>query len=435
MAKYTNSANQFGPSQFVVDPSGNGSYTTIQSAVTAAIAAGAGNSVFVKPGTYNETVTVTGEVLIAALAGNGQGSVVNITGGVAVSSSSFAVADMTGLNVSNTGGGSAITLTGSGTAYFLATQCNFTNAAGPVVSCSSTGGGGNAWDSVFKSSSTGSVFSTTAGTSYQFYSCGIGTSGSVASVINASGSNMQFYNCQITDNITLTAGEMQYFNCTLQTVGSNAFAAIATSGTMKINSCVGGAYSSTYFINGNGVGTSGTLSYGAFVTKDSEASTSFDPNLTLQPLAVYPLATASASTSSGTRGSCAFSSASFAVDSAGFVTFIGSSGGLLPWTSISASQTLAVNNGYIVSSGALSLALPATSAVGAVIEINLPTSGTSWSITQASGQNITVNNLTSTTGTGGSVSSTATGQSIYLVCTVANTSWIAQSFVGNLTIV
>lgn len=47
------------------------------------------------------------------------------------------------------------------------------------------------------------------------------------------------------------------------------------------------------------------------------------------------------------------------------------------WSSITSSQALAVNHGYFVTSGALALTLPTTSAVGDVIEVVLR-GGTSW---------------------------------------------------------
>jgi hypothetical protein len=113
-----------------------------------------------------------------------------------------------------------------------------------------------------------------------------------------------------------------------------------------------------------------------------------------------------------------------------------SSGGTV-WNVISASQTLAVNNGYICVSpgGALALALPATSAVGNIIEVVL-NGATSWQITQAAGQEIFIANTHTTIGAGGSLTSTAQGDAVRLVCSVANTTWIAVSgFIGNLTVV
>lgn len=113
-------------------------------------------------------------------------------------------------------------------------------------------------------------------------------------------------------------------------------------------------------------------------------------------------------------------------------------GGTTPdmtWEVIGASQALVVNNGYVCTTGAaLSLSLPATSSVGALVEVVLDGS-TSYTVTQAAGQSIRFGNVSTTTGVGGSMVSTAQGDSIRMVCSVANTKWNVISSVGNLTIV
>lgn len=107
----------------------------------------------------------------------------------------------------------------------------------------------------------------------------------------------------------------------------------------------------------------------------------------------------------------------------------------LTWQNISASQTLAVNNGYQCTGGAaLSLLLPATSAIGDIIEITLDGS-TSWTVTQAAGQAIRLGSNVTTGGAGGSLASTAQGDTIRIVCSVANLRWNVISMIGNITIV
>lgn len=119
---------------------------------------------------------------------------------------------------------------------------------------------------------------------------------------------------------------------------------------------------------------------------------------------------------------------------AGSIT-IAAAGGGLDWSNIGANQTLAVNNGYFCSTGgALSLALPSSSSVGDAIAVSLVGS-TSWTITQGAGQQIRIGNTTSTLGAGGSIASTAQGDSIWLVCQTANTIWVAvNNPVGALTV-
>lgn len=104
------------------------------------------------------------------------------------------------------------------------------------------------------------------------------------------------------------------------------------------------------------------------------------------------------------------------------------------WTSIVASQAMVAGNGYIVSGGALSLSLPTTAVVGSMINVLLA-GGTSFTLTQAAGQQIFLASSSSTVGVTGTVSSSANGDSINLVCTTANNTWFAYSFNGNFLIV
>lgn len=110
--------------------------------------------------------------------------------------------------------------------------------------------------------------------------------------------------------------------------------------------------------------------------------------------------------------------------------------GTLAWNVISASQTLAVENGYVCVSpgGVLSLALPATSVLGDIIEVTLD-GATSFSITQSAGQQIRIGNLATTAGVGGSLTSTQQGDAIRLVCQTANLKWNVISSMGNPTVV
>ena len=111
------------------------------------------------------------------------------------------------------------------------------------------------------------------------------------------------------------------------------------------------------------------------------------------------------------------------------------SGGVLTWSTVGASGTLVVNTGIICTGGAgLSFALPAASAVGDICEIVLSGS-TSWTITQGAGQQIFAGNTSTTLGAGGSLASTAAGDSLRMVCKTANTAWVVLSMVGNITVI
>lgn len=112
-------------------------------------------------------------------------------------------------------------------------------------------------------------------------------------------------------------------------------------------------------------------------------------------------------------------------------------GGGIPWTVVTgASQTMAANNGYIANNaGTINFSLPATAAVGSILRVTGINNATGWQITQAAGQQIFISTSSTTLGAGGSLTSSATRNSIELVCVVANTTYNAISFVGNITVV
>lgn len=115
---------------------------------------------------------------------------------------------------------------------------------------------------------------------------------------------------------------------------------------------------------------------------------------------------------------------------------ISASTGTITWQTISASQTLAIDHGYICVSpgGALALLLPPVSALGDIIEITLD-GATSFSITQGAGQQIRIGNVATTAGVGGSITTTQQGDSIRMVCQTANLKWNVLSSMGNPTVV
>lgn len=145
------------------------------------------------------------------------------------------------------------------------------------------------------------------------------------------------------------------------------------------------------------------------------------------------ISTTSAASLITNNGIAHFNSAQFTIDANGFVSSLGNT---VKWQTISANQTLVKNNGYICISpgGALSLALPSTasSTIGDLLEVTLD-GATSWTITQAAGQQIRFSGSQTTVGVGGSLASTAAGDTIKMVYQ-ASGKWNVISAIGNLTV-
>lgn len=106
----------------------------------------------------------------------------------------------------------------------------------------------------------------------------------------------------------------------------------------------------------------------------------------------------------------------------------------IAWSAITTSQTGAINNGYITNSGSLvTITLPSTAAVGSIIEVcGLGAGG--WKVAQAASVTIKFGSTVTTSGTGGSLASVNTNDTVRLIVTTANTGWTVLSSVGNLTV-
>ena len=109
----------------------------------------------------------------------------------------------------------------------------------------------------------------------------------------------------------------------------------------------------------------------------------------------------------------------------------------LAWTSVAAStQAMVANNGYYTNNGStlVTYTLPSTAAAGTVLAVSGFSTG-GWTIHQNASQLINLGNVVTTTGTGGSLASTNTFDCVYLLCVTANTEWVVQNSVGNITYV
>lgn len=107
---------------------------------------------------------------------------------------------------------------------------------------------------------------------------------------------------------------------------------------------------------------------------------------------------------------------------AGSITIAASGSGGFSWTNVTGtSQAMAPNSGYVAdNAGLVTLTLPASSVLGDEAAVVGKGAG-GWLIQCGGGQTIVVGNATTTSG--GTVASTHQRDSIYLVCTTANTEW------------
>jgi hypothetical protein len=107
---------------------------------------------------------------------------------------------------------------------------------------------------------------------------------------------------------------------------------------------------------------------------------------------------------------------------------------LTPWTVVTTTtQQLAINEGYFANNNSgVTFTLPAVAAVGDFISISSINAG-GWIINQNTGQSIRLGTNVSTTTTG-SIASTSIGNTVSLVCSVADTEFVVISSIGNINI-
>lgn len=110
--------------------------------------------------------------------------------------------------------------------------------------------------------------------------------------------------------------------------------------------------------------------------------------------------------------------------------------GALSWTNVTGTtQTIAANNGYAADNAALvTFTLPATAAIGEEYEIYAKNTG-GWLIAQNTGQSIRIGNQLTTSGVGGSLASTSTGDFVRIKCITANVAFAVTDSMGNITYV
>ena len=112
-------------------------------------------------------------------------------------------------------------------------------------------------------------------------------------------------------------------------------------------------------------------------------------------------------------------------------------GGGLTWALATVDASLVVNHGYIANkAGLLTMTLPATAAIGDIIEITNMNTAIGWKIAQNANQYIRHGATLTTVGVAGYLQATALGDSVKMVCMVAgaSTGWICTSTIGNITV-
>ena len=202
------------------------------------------------------------------------------------------------------------------------------------------------------------------------------------------------------------------------TGGSLAYAVSANGLNIDINAPV--------LVSYGGTGQTDLNAHGVLVGEGSSAVTTLAVGTNGQVLIGAGGADPAFATITSTGGSIVFS---YGTNTLNMET---ATGGL--WTEVTGTfQQMSPSNGYIANNGSqVELLLPSVSALGTLVRVSGKGAG-GWKVSQTVSQIIHFGTHDTTTGLAGSISSTATRDSIELLCVVADTEWNVLSGVGNMS--
>lgn len=244
-------------------------------------------------------------------------------------------------------------------------------------------------------------------------SSGGGGTGTVTSISAGTGITLTPNPITTTGTVALTVPVAIANGGTNATSMTNTFGVNYFDGTRIVTTTVGTA---GQILTSNGVGVAPTFQTGA------------GASITLTADSGGPLSSGSFTLAGGTNMSTSGSGTTITFNATGLASF--------KWSVITANQTASINNGYFCNkAGTLALALPAASAVGDTIEVTNENTALGSQFTQAAGQQILIGNTNTTLGATGTLTSSAVGDTLKIVCFVANTIWRVTSVVGNWSVV
>ena len=463
----TTGTNNYSPTRYQVSQtSGYGNYTSIQSAINAAVAAGVPADIFIMEGTYNENLTMyaginltgwpsegtvntqsgnTNNVKIVGLiecvysgtatisnvsfvsAGSGCIEVINSSGAntyLTIKNCQGYCSDTQFLNVQNTNSlvdiyNTNVYLTNACTNIEVVQgkvscyYCNFISDHAAMTTNSHDGalGGSLSYNYCFSSVSV-SCSVLLGGTFTGNYSTWTvtGASGNVIDLLTSTTNNLNF--------CTVNSGPNVAINVQGRTLNM-LYCAINSSNTNAIT------------------GTGGTLNYSGVTFLNSSTIT-----VTTQNPRAWPTLQGGTGLTSYTTGQTLYASATnvlskLAIGSTGQVlTVVGglpawsnpSSTGL-PWIDQGTNITAAVNTGYFVTASC-TITLPTAPSQGTIVAFQVISTGSiTFVTTAASGASIQIGNSSSSTSR--SATNTGNGDALYLVYRTADTKWYSTETTGN----
>lgn len=275
------STNNYGCAKFIVDASAaNGTHTTIASAITSA---SSGDTIFIRPGTYTENLTLKAGVNLAAYITDSSNGTVTIVG--KMTSTFTGTVNISGIRL-QTNSDFAIESTGSNAAVLSLDKCflNCTNSTG--ISGSNTNARVTFSDSGGNLTTTGIAYFASTGLSVGFIGCALGNTGgsTTANTISAGTVTVNYSTITNPTSLTGTSNLNSFYssfntssqNVTTLTINSSgskfshycifssgsAVAITVTSGTYQLTYSIVSSTNATAAIDGAGVLASSNINFG-----------------------------------------------------------------------------------------------------------------------------------------------------------------------------
>ena len=226
-------SNTFGTAKWIVSPTAsNGTHTTI---TTALASASSGDTIFIRPGTYTENLTLKAGVNLAAYECDAFSGQVTIVG--KCSFSAAGQVGMSGIRL-QTNGDYALEVSGSAASTIFMNECQVvtTNSTAINFTSSSASASINLYYCLITSNTNLMYTSSSAGTLNLFW-CGIG--GNSGSPNTASAGAVQIYNCYSANAFSFS-GTVNFilFNSDVRSYSTNTTCvASTTSGAASISLC------------------------------------------------------------------------------------------------------------------------------------------------------------------------------------------------------
>lgn len=417
---WTNADNKFGPCSFVVGPTvGDGcNYTSIQSAINDVFAIGTGN-VLIRPSTYGENLTLKSGVNLIGVSVDGDAGDVRITGSHVLVDGSVSCSNIhfnspaDAFTVGNpVGAGSAqlelvdcLVVANLGKAFELNSQVGIAGITLTRCNVSSSNYTINCTSLPYMVITDSDIFSSGAGAIFVVSGSGAGSATIYQSrIVGIASPAMDIQDAGFT-----TVANYTYFEGANQPISFNA----AASFSGKQNSFKNSAATTEYIVG------PGVYTYGGDVI-DPIQSSGIDGATTQIKLGARPWAETGTGVATDVRGSANFDSTQFTVTD-GFVQFL-SGTGLLTWFDRAVSVAVPAFTGNAVTATSVTLTLPTAPANGA--ECDFLALGANVITVQAGGTDI-IRLGSSTSSAGGTITSTALGDSVRLVYMTLSTTWCA----------